>query len=1282
MKAKTRFITALICMTTSFGFAQVQKQEINPTYLSIADGLASPDVKEVLQDSYGLLWIGTSNGLQKYDGYRFETFKHVPNNPNSILTNGIWSLAEDANQDLWVATDEGVSKYDRKKNEFINYRFVDLFNLPPNGGRVFTVFIDSQQRIWAATQNLELVAYNATTDDWSFADYEIPNKPEPDHYGFSIGITEDAQGGIWFGSALYGLMHMGIDEKAFKPFISDTWGTFDFVNPFNFVSSLYSDSNNILWLTTRRGVHKLDPKTGSLKTLMAYNEGGNGWNSMNRISPDQQGNIWIANNFRGILKFDGITDEFEEITLAGKLKMNGTRWDITMTHFIIDRSGIFWFGSLESGVIKYDPVNMPFSYLTHIEGDPLSFSPNGVFGILASKVKPGTMYVGSRGEGLSIFDPKKRSFEKVAFDVVDDFFGGSVRSIAEDPDGTLWLGTWGDGLIELDKNNREINRYKYEAENTNSLSNTQVRVIRADGRGKLWVGTNNGLNIFDPATGNFQRLMSKITMSYPQDLVSEFEELASSTQSIGLIDKVKDSEDRTQAIEIDEQGTYWVMSVGEGDRLSMADYGWIENVQKDTIWKFNKFEESYYAGGGAKNRIAIEPITLQPGTYTLRFRADDSHAYGKWNVDPPDQTSLYGVTLIKALDDNQSTSFQQRIADNQKGILMGGNNIFDIEIGDKYIWVSANGQGLNRINPETNEVTYYDYDPEKENSLSSNSILDILEDSKGVIWLATTEGLNTIDPSSGKITHFTEADGLPTNLTEVILEGDNGEMWIGTQNGISQMVTNESLGKVTFINYNATDGLGGDIFISLGAARSTDGTFYFGGEHGLTNFKSITANNTPPALLISNVLISNKSVLDMGSESPLTESLLNTDLLSLSHQQNNLSFEFSALHFANPEKNQYAHKLIGYDEDWIYDNRNFASYTNLDPGEYQFAIRASNAYGIWNEEGKILSITIAAPWWQRWWAYALYAVVLFLGFIMVDRFMRSKLKRKERERSREKELAHAKEIEKAYDELKNTQSQLIQSEKMASLGELTAGIAHEIQNPLNFVNNFAEVNTELIDEMNEELTKGDLEEAKAIAKDIKQNLEKINHHGKRADAIVKGMLQHSRSSSGIKEPTDINTLADEYLRLAYHGLRAKDKSFNATLETDFDETIGNIDIIPQDMGRVILNLITNAFYVSNERKKESQDPAFKPTVTVATKKLNNRVQISVMDNGNGIPKEIVDKIFQPFFTTKPTGEGTGLGLSMSYEIVTKGHGGTLKVETKEGEGTTFLIELPKHSQNS
>jgi signal transduction histidine kinase len=272
-------------------------------------------------------------------------------------------------------------------------------------------------------------------------------------------------------------------------------------------------------------------------------------------------------------------------------------------------------------------------------------------------------------------------------------------------------------------------------------------------------------------------------------------------------------------------------------------------------------------------------------------------------------------------------------------------------------------------------------------------------------------------------------------------------------------------------------------------------------------------------------------------------------------------------------------------------------------------------------------------------------------------------------------------VERTLNELKSTQAQLIQSEKMASLGELTAGIAHEIQNPLNFVNNFSEVNSELIDEMKAAIDKGNIDEVKAIASDIKGNQEKINHHGKRADAIVKGMLQHSRNSSGEKEPTDINALADEYLRLAYHGLRAKNKSFNATLYTNFDENIKKINIVPQDIGRAILNLFTNAFYSVSEKKKII-DNNYEPQVSVITsiKKdvagAGSKVEIKVKDNGLGIPQKVVEKIFQPFFTTKPTGEGTGLGLSLSYDIITKGHGGEMRVETKEGEYAEFIILLP------
>lgn len=311
-----------------------------------------------------------------------------------------------------------------------------------------------------------------------------------------------------------------------------------------------------------------------------------------------------------------------------------------------------------------------------------------------------------------------------------------------------------------------------------------------------------------------------------------------------------------------------------------------------------------------------------------------------------------------------------------------------------------------------------------------------------------------------------------------------------------------------------------------------------------------------------------------------------------------------------------------------------------------------------------------AAYRNKWRMYVLLtglAILLFIGVL---------LWRNSRQRKKANLLlsSQKKELEAALQTLKSTQTQLIHSEKMASLGELTAGIAHEIQNPLNFINNFSEVNTELIDELQETINSGSMTEAISISTSIKENEQKITYHGKRADTIVKGMLHHSRSSTGQKEPADINALIDECLRLSYHGLRAKDTLFNATIETNLDPNIGAIKINSQDIGRVLLNLFTNSFYSVAEKKKQL-DETYNPVISVISKKLNNKIEIIIKDNGIGIPQTVLDKIFQPFFTTKPTGQGTGLGLSMSYDIV-KAHEGDIKVETREGEGAEFIIHLP------
>ena len=473
---------------------------------------------------------------------------------------------------------------------------------------------------------------------------------------------------------------------------------------------------------------------------------------------------------------------------------------------------------------------------------------------------------------------------------------------------------------------------------------------------------------------------------------------------------------------------------------------------------------------------------------------------------------------------------------------------------------------------------------------------------------------------------------------------------------------------------------------------------YFWGDNGISVFDLSKKDTDISPVYISGINIMDGHQYFSGDKHSVPNSLSWDKVtdpnnlpvnLQLPYDENYIQFNYDVLNLAAHDTTWYQYRLKGAEKNWnaVTSSTSSKSYYNLSPGQYTFEVTGKTADEGWSKTAS-LSFTINPPWWQTWWAYMFY-VALFAGIIWIFGYFRShKLMNDKRllehkVHIRTEEVLQQKEeietqrdnLEKAFTELKTTQNQLVQSEKMASLGELTAGIAHEIQNPLNFVNNFSEVNTEMIDELEAELKSGNLKEALAIAADIKQNEQKINHHGKRADSIVKGMLQHSKSGSGSKEPTNVNNLADEFMRLAYHGLRSKDKSFNAEMNTHFDPHLPMVNAVSQDIGRVLLNLLNNAFYAVNQKQKTTVS-GYNPEVSVSTAFENGNVIIKVKDNGNGIPDAIKDKIMQPFFTTKPTGEGTGLGLSLTYDMVVKGHGGSIVVDTKEGEFTEFIIKLP------
>jgi len=616
------------------------------------------------------------------------------------------------------------------------------------------------------------------------------------------------------------------------------------------------------------------------------------------------------------------------------------------------------------------------------------------------------------------------------------------------------------------------------------------------------------------------------------------------------------------------------------------------------------------------------------------------------------------------------------------------------------LWVLTH-YGLYLYDYELKNFTRHGDDQDSEDVFVAQNINALSVDSEGSVWVGIWEGgLNKYDVASGQIVTYTIDDGLPSSNIQGMLEDVEGHaLWISTFEGISRM----DLETEQFTNFSIEDGVQGKMFGPSAYLKTSDGLFVFGGNNGITIFdpREADSNALAPSVFITELEIANTSA-EAGTNTILISHLTRPNDILLDYNQNSISIDYTGIHYANPAKNQFAYKLDNYSEDWLnVGSQRTAHYFNLLPGEYTFRVKAANSNGIWSDGEAKIKINISPPWWRTWWAYLIYGLCFVIGIFAIASMLRRRVIEKQIALTKDKELAQAKEIEKAYEKLKTTQTQLIHAEKMASLGELTAGIAHEIQNPLNFVNNFAEVSVDLLEEMDEELDEGNSDEVKAISGDLKLNLQKINLHGKRASGIVRGMLEHSRSGDGHKKSTDLNALAEEYLRLAYHGIRAKDNSFNAELKLELDDTLPKVSVQPQEIGRVMLNLFNNAFHAVRDKTKES-DQKYQPTVIVSTRfgedaddpelvptgalgevggeRRPKYVQIIVKDNGSGIPKSILDKIFQPFFTTKPTGEGTGLGLSLSYNII-EAHDGKLEVKTVEGEGSEFVIELPLNNES-
>ncbi len=1141
-------------------------------------------------------------------------------------------------------------------------------------------------------------------------------------------IVQGPYGFMWFGG--HGGLHRydGYEFVTYRNVPGDTIGETTSLT-FPYVENLYWDRFNMLWVSTYGGgLYRFNPETEKFKHFVHHEKDSSTISDDYVVSAveDAEGNMWFGTQ-QGLNRFDRKTETFKRYyanpNAPGALNNNEVR------SLYVDKQGTLWvgagfvfFGSPTIGALsRYDSRSDSFINYVNDPNDDKSIWSSAVRGLLEDS--QGNFWVGT-DMGLNKMNRLTGTFQRMAYDPTQPYAPGAadrkipaVYSIHEDSKGGIWVGTIGEASYPT-----HLLRYDPATKKSKTFPVASAAwQICESSDGTIWVagaGMTGKVMKIKPKTKSYNLLDGTF-------IVDQFPKTE-------LSDKLKEHQiygPWTMAID-STSGHHWLLMfagnpAGNGQsRLILADFN---PKTKETTFHYLPELVPNVDWSLPANQVEMRGLIIdENGTIWGSFASDN---IGIFNYDP------------------KTRKIKQYLHDPADTTTLSSNGIVYM-LKDKRgdIWAATYGNGLNRLNPKTEKITRYHFN--KPGFGENDYLITLMEDRDGMIWAAGefyNQGISffgIVDPLTNKISkiEFPHRGSFYTilNLAQSPIHGEVIFTIGGEGNGVGFFQPSDN----SFFFSNEEEGF--PFKTAAGVVCDRDGIFwiadvetstYLRMEQQLSEFVfqesssmaaqwrngllgpnghvyfiagngwvEINPAEIKPEISKDSTAIHLTDLFILGEkQKPQSNSVLSQPVwlmkeIELPATVENFGFRFSDFNFQTTGV-QFQYRLFPYESEWKRSNSPSANYYRIPPGKYTFQVKLLNQSS--KDKTAALNVIVLPPWYSTWWAYGMYSMFIIGGVFFVDRYQRKRLLEKSNAEAKERELQQAKEIEKAYTELKATQAQLIQSEKMASLGELTAGIAHEIQNPLNFVNNFSEVNTELIRDLKSEIQNGNFEEVKALANNIESNEEKIVHHGKRAEGIVKGMLQHSRSSSGQKELTDINALCDEYLRLSYHGLRAKDKSFNAKIETTFDLSLPQINVVTQDIGRVLLNLINNAFYACTQRSRgavnekprhfdklsdqpdknnvtlssSKGDIVYEPIVSVSTKNENGKVLITVKDNGNGIPDSIKEKIFQPFFTTKPTGQGTGLGLSLSYDIV-KAHGGELKVETKEGEGSEFTIVLP------
>ena len=1289
------FKTGALCFTTfmvlaTSALAQTEQEE-KPTILSseaptlrfedigLEQGMNQASANSIMQDSKGYLWVSTQGGLHRYDGHEFKVYKQIPFDTTSLSENWVWGMAEASNGDIWVATEAaGLNRLDQATGKFTKYFHDPEDSTSISSDRPFMPFQDSRGNLWVGTFDSGLNKMPAG-EDGTFIRYpHIHEDPTTVASHTIFWISEDQEGFIWAGGT-NGISRINIETDEITRFLHNPDGGEFYGAPENVLGQYVPPAEQEgIWLATGNGLVYLDGNTGNFERYLIEPNDGDDINPHNFIhevvaDPDNPNILWVGGPGTGIARFDMLTQEFTSYR-------NNPRDP----------------NSLTRGLQAFNPGAVNFTHLKHDPDDDQSISPGIVWGVYEDK--EGTLWagtdIGAGGNILTEFDVNTGKTSRYTHDPNDStsITFGNVRVFHEDLNGNFWIGTGG-GLNLFNRNTKKFTRFRHPRIDGNQGRNSLFSILpTAADPNIFWIGSIGGLDRFNSKTGEYEHIELPF-----EDLNADFgPPVLSMHQNDGIL----------------WLGTnHGLLNVNSDGEISIAsvynpnDPTTINHNQITSIAQLDNEPNILWLGTqvGGLNRFDINKNTARhysekhglPNNTLYGLMVDNNNTLwmstnnGISNFNPETETFRnYGLDDgLMALEYNQNSYFK------------GSNGVMYFGSGEGITAFMPEQLHVNEIPPQ---VVLSDFKIFNEPVIPGpNSPLKKSLSETKKITLPYRQNEVTFDYVA---LHFANPAGNTYSYQLVNFD----ESWIDAGNKRSATYTNLPEGEYTFMVKAANaDGIwnneGASIGLTIlppwyrtwwayGMGLGVLGFMVFGVDR-MQRSRISKKEQERQALREAELKAEaeNKRRSDTEQLSQIGRAITSTlsveKIIETVYENVNALMDASifGVGIYNKERNRlefpatkekgkmlspyvnnldedrlavYCFKnkaeiIIGdYTEEY---NQYVKSYTSPIEGEESLSI----LYLPLVQQGRVIGVITTQSFNKN--AYSAYHVNLLRNLATYAAIALDNASAYRR-------------LNATLSELQSMQQQLVQQEKLASLGQLTAGIAHEIKNPLNFVNNFSDLNVELLEEARE--LAGDNANLKELLGDIEANLNKIHEHGRRADSIVKSMLQHSRGGSGKKEPTNINTVIKEYVHLTFHGMRAGKEPINTDIEFNLDEGIDAVPLIAEDFSRVIVNLCNNAFDAMRDKVKASNSNDYKPKLSVRTNSENGKVCVEIEDNGPGIPEKMKDKIMQPFFTTKKGKEGTGLGLSITNDII-KAHGGSIHIESEKNKGTKFIITLIK-----